>query len=306
MAKTDAIYIKPLTDFGFKFIFGQEENKEFLLSFLNAVFHDERKIIDAEFVDKERIGEDKNSRALIYDLHCKTADGDKIIIEMQNRYQTHFRDRALFYLSGDIFHQGQKGEEWDYQLTPVYGIFLMNFDWREGEEEQLREDACLMNKRTHEIFSDKLGMTFLKIPMMTKDAEECKSILDKWLYLLKNMDKMETIPTVFLNDPVFRRLGKVARVAALNETQRVAYNKSLKMYRDNYAIAKTERNEGFTEGHLEGLAEGIQKGMEKGKAEEKLTIAKNLILLNHLTDDDISKATGLPIAQIQNIRSSQN
>ncbi len=306
MSKTESIYIHPLTDFGFKFIFGQEENKEFLLSFLNAVFHGERKIIDVEFVDKERIGEDKNSRALIYDLHCKTADGDKIIIEMQNRYQSHFRDRALFYLSGDIYHQGQKGEEWDYQLTPVYGIFLMNFDWREGEEEQLREDACLMNKRTYEIFSDKLGMTFLKIPMMTKDAEECKSILDKWLYLLKNMDKMEAIPKVFLNEPVFRRLGKVARVAALNETQRVAYNKSLKMYRDNYAIAKTERNEGFTEGHLEGMAEGIKKGMEKGKAEEKLTIAKNLLLLNNLTNDDISKATGLPIAQIQNLRSSQN
>ena len=27
--------------------------------------------------------------------------------------------------------------------------------------------------QTKEIFSDKMGMTFLKIPMMEKDAEEC-------------------------------------------------------------------------------------------------------------------------------------
>ncbi len=313
MQKNNPIYINPLTDFGFKFIFGQEENKEFLLSFLNAVFQGERVITDAEFVDKERIGEDKDSRALIYDLHCKTADGEKIIIEMQNRYQTHFRDRALFYLSGDIYHQGQRGDDWDYHLTPVYGIFLMNFDWREGEMEQLREDVCLMNRRTLKIFSDKLGMTFLKIPMMTKDAEECKNILDQWLYLLKNMDKMEAIPTVFMNEPVFRRLGKVAKVAALNETQRKAYQKSLKMYRDNYAIAKTERNEGFDEGMAEGIekgmakgieqgiAKGIEEGLEKGKYQEKVAIAKNLICLN-IADDAISQATGLTIEEISNLR----
>lgn len=37
MAKADSVYINPLTDFGFKFLFGQEDNKEFFLSFLNTV-----------------------------------------------------------------------------------------------------------------------------------------------------------------------------------------------------------------------------------------------------------------------------
>lgn len=110
MTKIGSTYINPLTDFGFKLIFGQPENKDLLLSFLNGVFQGEREIADVEFVDKEHIGENKDSRALIYDLHCKTADGDKIIVEMQNRYQTYFKDRALYYLSGDIYHQGQKGD----------------------------------------------------------------------------------------------------------------------------------------------------------------------------------------------------
>lgn len=289
MAKSDSVYINPLTDFGFKFLFGQEENKEFLLSFLNAVFQGQREIVDVEFVDKERIGEYKGDRALIYDVHCRTADGDKVIIEMQNRYQTHFKDRALYYLSSDLYHQARKGDEWDYSLIPVYGVFLMNFDWREGDGETLREDVCLMNTRTHEVFSDRLGMTFLKIPMMVKDADSCRDTFEKWLYLLKNMDKMEAIPKVFLNDPVFQRLGKVARVAALKEEERTAYDASLKAYRDAYAIAKTERTEGFAE----GLAEGIEKGIEN--------VALNM-MKSGVSDETIHEYTGLSHAQIASLR----
>lgn len=285
MTTTDSVYINPLTDFGFKFLFGQEENKEFLLSFLNAIFQGKREIVDVDYVDKERIGEHNDERALIYDVHCKTADGDKLIIEMQNRYQTYFKDRALYYLSADLYLQGRRGNEWNYSLIPVYGVFLMNFDWREGEVEPLREDVCLMNTRTHEVFSDRLGMTFLKIPMMVKDAESCRDTFDRWLYLLKNMDKMEAMPKVFLNDPVFRRLGKVAKVAALNDEDRTAYNESLKVYRDAYAIAQTERTEGFTE--------GMEKGIKN--------VAINMIKMG-VPDEMIQQATGLSIAQITELR----
>ncbi len=285
--KKETVYINPLTDFGFKFLFGQEENKDLLLSFLNAVFQGRREVVDVEFIDKERIGGNKDERALIYDVHCKTADGDKIIVEMQNRYQTYFRDRALYYLSGDIYLQGRKGDGWDYSLIPVYGVFLMNFDWREGPEEPIREDACLMNTRTHEVFSDKIGMTFIKIPMMTKDAENCRDTFERWLYVLKNMDKMDAIPKVFLNDPVFKKLGKVAKVAALNDKELAAYNRSLKTYRDAYAIAKTERNEGF--------AEGIEKG--------KLSVAKNMLSMG-IAENVILQATGLSSDQLSSLRQS--
>ena len=289
MSKAASIYINPLTDFGFKFLFGQEGNKDLLLSFLNAVFQGKRIITDVEFVDKERISENKNDRALIYDVHCKTADGDKLIIEMQNRYQTHFRDRALFYLSGDLFLQGKKGDEWDYSLTPVCGIFLMNFDWREGNGEPMREDACLMNTRTHEIFTDKLWMTFIKVPMMDKDAEDCRDTLERWIYLLKNMDKMEAMPKVFMNDPVFRKLGKVARVAALSSAERSAYDASLKSYRDSYSIAKTERTEGFNEGMEKGIAEGREEErMESIRFMLSVGIAPEVIAAQYnMTVDDV-------------------
>ncbi len=183
---------------------------------------------------------------------------------MQNRYQTHFGDRALYYLFGDIYGQGEKGEGWDYSLTPVYGVFLMNFEWKNVEEQHLREDVCLYNMQTKKVFSDKMSMTFLKIPMMDKDAQDCETTLERWLYLLKNMEKMESIPQTFMKEPIFERLGKVARFAALNDKEKEAYKESLKAYRDSYAIAATEREEGMLEGKLEVARKMKQGGVDLG------------------------------------------
>ena len=117
----------------------------------------------------------------------------------------------------------------------------MNFEWRNDIGEQhLREDVCLYNIHTKEVFSDKMAMTFLKIPMMEKDAEECETTLERWIYLLKNMDKMENIPQSFAKEPVFRRLAQKAKYAALTDNESKAYRESLNVYRDNYAIAEPE------------------------------------------------------------------
>lgn len=66
-------------------------------------------------------------------------------------------------------------------------------------------------------------------------------------------------------------MEKVARYAVLSDKQKKAYNESLKIYRDNYAIAETERNE--------SIAEGIAIGRAEGRAEaiaEQIQIAKEI------------------------------
>ena len=298
---TTPVYINPLTDFGFKYIFGREENKDLLISFLNSLFPENGEIVDVTFVDKENGGESKDSRALIYDIHCLTADGKKFIVEMQNRYQTHFRDRALYYLSADIYTQGKKGKDWNYSLTPVYGVFLMNFDWKEFEDEQLREDVGLVNIRTGKQFSDRLRMVFLKIPMLTKDEKECKESLERWLYIFKNMETMERIPSSFTSDPIFSKLGKIARIGALSEAQRRAYDNSLKIYRDNYAIAETERNEGRAEGIAEGFIKGRAEGIAVGVEERTRAIALNLLKAG-ADEELITITTGLTTDQLAKLR----
>ena len=147
MSDHTSTYINPLTDFGFKYIFGREADKDFTISFLTALNIAPKPIVDLTFVDKENPGESEDDRALIYDLHCELEDKTKIIVEMQNRYQTNFDDRAIYYMAADLYTQGQRGRDWGYKLIPVYGVFVMNFEWKDAAKQHLREDVCLYKRR---------------------------------------------------------------------------------------------------------------------------------------------------------------
>ena len=66
-------------------------------------------------------------RGVIYDIYCTDTNGEQFIVEMQNREQTYFRERALYYVSRTISRQGERGMHWQFDLKAVYGVFFMNF-----------------------------------------------------------------------------------------------------------------------------------------------------------------------------------
>ena len=64
-------FINPFTDVGFKRIFGQEVSKPVLITFLNCLLEGERRIVDLQYLDKEKIDLSDGDRSLIYDVLCK-------------------------------------------------------------------------------------------------------------------------------------------------------------------------------------------------------------------------------------------
>ena len=94
---------------GFKRIFGQEATKDLLIEFLNDMLVGEKQIKDIRFLDKELIPEYNEGRGIIYDVYCTTEDGEHFIVEMQNKSQINFKERALYYLSSAIASQNIKG-----------------------------------------------------------------------------------------------------------------------------------------------------------------------------------------------------
>ena len=146
-------YINPLTDFGFKKIFGDEE---IMADFLNDLFEPASPIVQLTFLDKEMVPETQYERGVIYDMRCQLASGEEILVEMQNRGQDYFTDRINFYMARAISSQGTRGdEEWKFSLHPVYGVFFMNFHLKDKEPRDIRHIA-LCDTATHERFSDKL------------------------------------------------------------------------------------------------------------------------------------------------------
>ena len=286
-------YINPFTDVGFKRIFGQEINKDILIDFLNALLEGEKHVVDLKFLDKELLPLTSDDRSLIYDIYCTTDSGDHFIVEMQNKYQAHFRQRALYYAAADIARQGIRGSGWDYEIVPVYGVYFMNFTWRDEDMNgRMRSDVILADKATHRQFSDLLRLIFIQLPLMTKEEYECDNDFERWIYVLKNMESFERMPFA-AQKAVFDRLGSIAEIAAMPEPQRTQYEQSLKVYRDTLSILRTERAEGRAEGIVEGRAEGRAEGIVEGRAE----VAKKM-KDGGLDYNSISNYTGLAIDEI--------
>jgi predicted transposase/invertase (TIGR01784 family) len=88
-------FINPYTDFGFKKLFGEEANKELLIDFLNQLLPPRHQITELNFRNVESFAELSHERKAIFDIHCQTQSGERIIVEMQKAKVNYFKDRSL-------------------------------------------------------------------------------------------------------------------------------------------------------------------------------------------------------------------
>ena len=279
-----AKYINPFTDVGFKRIFGQELSKPLLLDFLNSLFEGEKRIVNLTFLDKEQPALFEEDRSLIYDIYCETDEGEKIIVEMQNKSQPYFKNRSIYYVSESIARQGERGSSWNYEIDSVYLVAFLNFSPLDFKK-QFRTDVVLAEKDTKEQFSDKLRMIYLQLPLFKKEAEECENQVERWIYLLKNMETLNRLPWA-AQSAVFKKLESIADVGGMTRAERLQYDEALKKYRDTISVFEGVRLEGRMEGNAEG------------RLEEKIAIARNLKSMG-MSISDVSKATGLQEEEIK-------
>ena len=131
MKQVEERYISLLTDFGFKRIFGTAMNKDLLICFLNSLFNGIQVVKDVSYLNPEHVGDVYTDRKAIFDVYCEGENGEKFIVEMQNAYQTYFKDRSLFYSTFPIREQAPKGNDWNFKLSHVYTVALLNFNMNE-------------------------------------------------------------------------------------------------------------------------------------------------------------------------------
>ena len=132
--KKEEKYINPLTDFGFKKIFGTEPNKDLLIDFLNEIIPN-RKIKDLTYSTNEHFGKYEIDRKAVFDIYCIGENEERFIVEMQKAKQNYFKDRSVFYASFPIQEQAKRGD-WDYRLEPVYSIGILDFEFNEHKQDE--------------------------------------------------------------------------------------------------------------------------------------------------------------------------
>ena len=273
MRHTEERYISLLTDFGFKRIFGTKPNKDLLIDFLNSLFNGEQVVKDVTFLNSEHVGDVHTDRKAIFDVYCENEHGEKFIVEMQNAYQTYFKERSLYYATFPIREQAQKGEGWNYKLKHVYVVALLNYDMSDPafSDNTINHDIGLLDKQTHKVFNDKLTFKYVEISKFNKSIEELKTNYDKWLFVLQNLSRLDRQPE-YLQTAVFNRLFAEAEIAKFTRAELREYEDSLKAYRD--------------------IKNSLDSAEEKGERKKAIEIAKNLLEMG-MSIDNIMKATGL-------------
>ena len=301
-----AKFINPFTDIGFKRIFGQEISKPLILDFLNNLLKGEEHIANITFLDKEQPALFDDDRSLIYDIYCETDEGKKIIVEMQNKSQPYFKDRSIYYVSEAIARQGERGSLWNYAIDAVYLVAFLNFCPLDFEK-KFRTDVQLADQQTTRVFSDKIRMTFMQLPLFDKEADECENEFERWIYLLKNMETLTRLPWA-AKSSVFKRLEEIADVASLSRQERMKYDEGLRKYRDTLSVLEGAREDGFTEGREAGMKagmkagreEGIKAGREEGSRKEKTETIMRLMAMG-ADISIIAAATGLSQEEIKSL-----
>jgi predicted transposase/invertase (TIGR01784 family) len=245
-------YINPFTDYGFKKLFGEEPNKDLLLDFLNELLKEEQgQIKDLTYLKTEHLGTTDIDRKAIFDLYCENEKGEKFIVELQKSKQNFFKDRTVYYSTFPIREQAKRAD-WDYELKAVYTIAILDFVFDSGknEPEKYRYDVKLSDIETKKIFYDKLTFIYLEMPKFKKSVDELENRFEKWLYVIKNLNRLERIPDKF-REKIFEKLFETAEIAKFTPEQVRSYEDSLKYYRDLKNSLDTAKTEGRTEGKTE-------------------------------------------------------
>ncbi len=287
-------YIDPLSDWGFKRLFGTEMNKEFLVDFLGTIFPD-KKIRDITYLPTERLGLAAGDRNARFDVMCMDDKGDKFIVEIQLAYQKFFRERALYYSGMALHSQGVRGKRWDYGINGVYFVGLMNFSFGDKSGGGLIRRYSVREDETGALMTDKLRFVFIEIGRFNKTPEELKTNQDKWFFVLKNLNRLLERPAALI-DRIFLRLFEAAQVISLTKDEKEQYVNNMINERDTYNQIANAREV--------GMEEGMARGLARGRSEERESIAGRM-KDSGVPIDVIMRCTGLDKAAVEALGGSE-
>jgi len=275
-------YINPLTDFGFKKLFGVEPNKELLIDFLNQLLPTVHQIKDLTYTKNEHLGGSEYERKAIFDLYCESQSGEKFIVEVQKAKQNFFKDRSVYYSTFPIQEQAKKGD-WDFELSAVYTIGILDFVFDDHKDQNEILHTVKLKDQNGNLFYNKLTYIYLELPKFTKSDTELQTGFDKWMYVFRHLANLQNRPDI-LQERVFEKLFEIAEIAKFTPKEKEQYEESLKYYRDLKNVVDSSKEEGKIE----------------GKIERSIEVAKNL-KKQGISVDVINKATGLSKEEIDNL-----
>ncbi len=285
------IFINPKTDFAFKKIFGSEQSKDILISFLNSILYQGNPTIeDLEILNPYLAPKIRGIKDTYLDVRAKITGDKTVIIEMQVLNVEGFEKRILYNAAKAYSIQLETGEDYTL-LNPVIALTITDFEMFPHLDKIisrfiLKEKDYLIDYLIYDI-----ELVFVELPKFNQKLEELETITDKWLYFIKSARTLESVPEIMGTVPEIQKAFEIANQANLSREELEDLEKrEIYIHDQRNAIKRA-------------LRQGQQHGREQAIKETKVEIAKRL--LKFLDEETVSQNTGLSLEEVQSLKAKE-
>jgi predicted transposase/invertase (TIGR01784 family) len=187
-------FVDVKNDVAFRKIFGNENKKVILISFLNAVLNLEgqSRVKEVTLLNPFQLPRIAGEKSSIIDVRATDEKGLTFIVEMQVAEPAGFDKRVLYYTSKDYAGQINSGEDYPL-LRPVFFIGILDFNYFSGKN--YLSSHLIVDEETGECVFKDLKFRFIELKKFNKKSHELKNIIDEWAFFIKNADELDVMPS---------------------------------------------------------------------------------------------------------------
>lgn len=192
--ETLMIFINPKTDFAFKKIFGSEQSRGILISFLNGILYAGDSIIqDLTILDPYQAPKILGIKSSYLDVKARLSNDNWVIIEMQVLNVAGFEKRVLYNATKTYSAQLKTGDQYSV-LNPVITLTITDFEmFVEGDRPISQFILKEKNSLVDYPISD-LELVFVELPKFKTPLSDLETLTDKWIYFLQNAKDLSVVP----------------------------------------------------------------------------------------------------------------
>ncbi len=285
--------LNPMDDIFVKYLLGTEENKDLLISFINAVLDEKGYdlVLDVEIKNPFNPAKIIESKFSVLDIKAKDTKGRMINIEVQVSSDPYFASRSLYYWAKIYSDQLESGDQYR-ELNQTICINLLSFNLFETQDSFHSCFQITEVGKPENILTEDLQIHFIEIEKLKSHLEkhEPRDTLEGWCYYFLNEGLIEEdkMPVLLKKDKIFNKAGSIYRNFTADEEKMELIEAREKWLKDYNSKIESVRQEGRQEGQQEGRQQGH---MEDARNLKQLGVDLAII----------SKATGLALDVIEKL-----
>lgn len=209
-------FLNPKNKLAFKKIFGSNESKDVLTSFLNMiVYSGDSAVEDLEIVNPCQDAQLQNMNESKLSVKATTADNKIVTIETHPRKVASLKMRALYNATQSFSLQVHEDHK-SYSLFYPVVLTIVDFEMFPNRSEIISRYS-MMETTEQTCYPDDMDLVFVELPKFSKSLDELTTITDRWLYFLQRASNLEAMPGDWKDTPALQQAFDLADTSRLSK-----------------------------------------------------------------------------------------